>query len=269
LVRAHASASNDLVASTGLSRQTPQRCDRRGWLSAIGWQDEGFFMTTASTTTTGNFIWFDLLTSDPKAAVDFYSHVIGWTSRPLNGSGYTLFVSEQGPLAGTELLPAAAKQMGALPQWTSNVQVADVDKTAAEAKRLGGRVYVEPADYPNVGRLAVIADPHGANINVFAPSQPAPPRDPLKPGEVVWCELLSGDYEAAFAFYSALFGWKKSSDFDMGAMGKYLLYNNGGRDLGGMFTKPKEVPRAAWMYYVQIADLDAAVARATSKAAPC
>src|SRR5258706_13628461 len=116
-------------------------------------------MTTANT---GNFIWYDLLTSDPKKAVEFYGHVVGWTSQAWEGTGYTMFVGSQGPLAGTAELPEATRKMG--PHWTSNVQVADVDATAAQAKKLGGKVLSEPADFPNVGRLAVIGDPQGGTI---------------------------------------------------------------------------------------------------------
>jgi predicted enzyme related to lactoylglutathione lyase len=77
---------------------------------------------------------------------------------------------------------------------------------------------------------------------------------------------LTTDHEAAFRFYGAIFGWKKQRDFDMGAMGKYLIYGVGAKDLGGMFTKSKDMPApASWLYYVQVADLDAAVARAKSK----
>jgi predicted enzyme related to lactoylglutathione lyase len=226
---------------------------------------DGNLMTA---TNAGNFVWYDLLTSDPGAAIAFYEHVIGWSSRPMGAdTGYTLFVSEQGPLGGAVQLPDQAKQMGAPPHWTSNVQVANVDATVAEAKRLGGRVYMEPSDYPNVGRLAIIADPQGAPINLFAPTREMRAHDATKPGEFVWHELLSADHEAAFAFYSKLFGWKKSSEFDMGAMGKYLLYGNGGPDLGGMFTKPKEVPVSVWIYYVHVSDLDAAFERAKGKGA--
>ncbi|HEY8089790.1 MAG TPA: VOC family protein, partial [Polyangiaceae bacterium] len=50
---------------------------------------------------------------------------------------------------------------------------------------------------------------------------------------------------------------------DMGPMGKYLIYANAGGDLGGMFTRPKDkLPHPHWFYYVQVDDLDAAVARA-------
>lgn len=218
-------------------------------------------------TNIGHFVWYDLLTTDPDAAIRFYSHVIGWKAQAWE-NGYTMFVGEQGPLSGATKLPEEAKAVGAPSHWVSNVCVADVDATVAQAKQLGGRVFREPTDYPEVGRLAVIADAQGAPIHVFTPSQPMPAHDSSKPGEFIWHELLTTDHESAFSFHSALFGWKKIRDFDMGAMGKYLIYGVGDKELGGMFSKSKENPMPPmWFYYVQVADLDAAVARATSKGA--
>ena len=82
----------------------------------------------------------------------------------------------------------------------------------------------------------------------------------------MWSELLTTDHEAAFRFLSPLFGWEKIRDFDMGAMGKYLIYGRGGKELGGMFTKSKDMPMPpAWTYYTQVADLDAAIERAKSR----
>jgi predicted enzyme related to lactoylglutathione lyase len=215
----------------------------------------------------GRFVWYDLLTTDPEASVSFYSHVIGWKSQPFE-QDYTMFTSEQGPLAGTTGLPEQAKNMGAPPHWASNVAVADADATVALAKKLGGRVFKEPTDYPKVGRLAVIGDPQGAPIHVFRPNQPMTLHDSSKPGEFVWSELLTTDHEAAFGFYSALFGWEKIRDFDMGGMGKYLIYGTRGKELGGMFTKSKDMPMPPmWTYYVQVADLDAAILRARAKGA--
>jgi predicted enzyme related to lactoylglutathione lyase len=213
----------------------------------------------------GRFVWYDLMTERPDAAIAFYGHVVGWTPQPFE-QGYTMFVGSQGPVGGTVQLPDAMKKMGAPPHWTSNVQVANADATVAKVRELGGRVYAEPKDYPKVGRLAVIADPQGATINVFQPNDPMKVHDSTKPGEFTWSELLTSDHEAAFRFYSTLFGWKKQRDHDMGPMGKYLIYGVGNKDLGGMFTKSKDMPMPpAWLYYVEVADLDAAVARAKSK----
>jgi predicted enzyme related to lactoylglutathione lyase len=177
-----------------------------------------------------------------------------------------MFVGSQGPLGGTAKLPEEARKTGASPHWTSNVQVADVDATVAQVKKLGGRVQVEPCEFPKVGRLAVVTDPQGASINVFKPNDPVKLHDRSKPGEFNWHEFLTTDHEAAFAYYSQLFGWRKQRDFDMGAMGTYLIYGQGGQDLGGMFTKPKDMPMPpSWIYYVQSVDLDATLERAKSK----
>jgi predicted enzyme related to lactoylglutathione lyase len=218
--------------------------------------------TRMSATTPGSFVWYDLFTTDPRAAIAFYGKVLGWTSTPMeNNANYSLFANHKGPLAGVEALPETAKKMGAPPHWVGHVQVENVDAAVAKVKELGGRALVDPFDIPHIGRDAFVADPHGASVAVFTPSREMTTRDANEAGEVCWHELMSAEHEGAFVFYNKLFGWKKSSDFDMGAMGKYLLFGNGGPDLGGMFTKRKEVPVSAWLYYFQVPDLDAALER--------
>ena len=225
---------------------------------------------TDTNSSIGRLVWYDLLTTDPKAAVAFYTHVIGWTEKAWT-NGYTMFLSSQGPLAGAETLPEKVAEKGAPPQWKSNVYVGDVDAAVAQTRKLGGAVYVEAKDY-QVGRLAVIADPQGASLNLFKPNEPIPLHEldhqSSHPGEFVWSELLTTDRRSRLHFYSTIFGWEKLSDFDMGPMGKYLIYGCGGKTLGGMFTKPKDMPtRPSWMYYIDVADLDAAIGRATDKGA--
>ncbi len=92
---------------------------------------------------------------------------------------------EPGPARPGDALEEEAKKMGAHPQWTSHVEVADVDAAVATARRLGGRVHVEPTDIPKVGRFAIIADPQGASICVFHGTQPMALHDGSKPGEIL------------------------------------------------------------------------------------
>lgn len=224
-------------------------------------------------TNTGRFVWYELLTSDPKGAIAFYTEVIGWKAQAWEKGDYTMWVGSQGPLGGVTMLPEQAKQMGASPYWQANVQVDDVDATVAKVKELGGKVYVVE-DVPDVGRFAVIADPQGAVISVFTPGSEMAPHDVTKDGEFSWHELYTTDHEAAFAFYRQIVGWEKLGEFDMGAMGKYLLWGRDGKQLGGMMTMPpgmktpdgRAVP-PNWMYYVTIKDLDGALARAKAKGA--
>jgi predicted enzyme related to lactoylglutathione lyase len=216
-----------------------------------------------SDSNTGRFVWYDLMTTDPKAAIAFYTEVAGWKTQPFEGSEYTMWVGSQGPLGGVTQIPEQAKQAGTPPNWMAHVEVADVDKTAARVRELGGRVHVEPSDLPTIGRFAVIADPQGASISIYKPIEAMAPHDSSKHGEFCWRELLTVDQNAAFAFYSDIFGWERLHDHDMGPMGIYLIYGRNGQQLGGMFNMPKEMQAPpSFLYYVNVDDLDAALARA-------
>ncbi len=213
----------------------------------------------------GSFVWYEIQSPDPGATVAFYTHVMGWNTQPFGGD-YTMFASGQGPLGGVALLTEQMRAQGIPPYWAGYVQVTDAAQTAAEAVRLGGRIWREPTDYPEVGRLAVVGDPQGGAISLVQPPQPMAAHDPEKPGEFTWRELITTDPEAAFRFYAQLFGWRRSRDFDMGPMGNYLIYGDGTRDLGGMYAKPADRPGPpGWLYYVETDDLDAALARARAR----
>jgi predicted enzyme related to lactoylglutathione lyase len=234
-------------------------------------------MATSDTNTrnTGRFVWYELLTTDPKAAIAFYSDVVGWKTQGFEGSAdYQMWVGSQGPLGGVSLLPEQAKKMGAPPYWQANVEVANVDRSAALVKERGGKIFVEPQDVPGVGRFAVIADPQGAAIAIFTPASEMQSHETNTPGEFSWNELYTTDHESAFRFYQELFGWERIDEFDMGKMGKYLLWGRGGKQLGGMMTMPKDMKTPdgrpvppSWMYYVTTSDLDAALERAKKRSA--
>ena len=89
------------------------------------------------------------------------------------------------------------------------------------------------------------------------------PADPSAPGRVGWHELLAADWERAFPFYSALFGWQRA-DADSEAMSTYQQLSAGGQTIGGMYTKPASVPLPFWLYYFNSNDVDAAVKRVTA-----
>ncbi len=223
---------------------------------------------------TGRLVWYELLTSDPKAATAFYTEVIGWKTQPFGSDGsYTMWVGSQGPLGGVTRMPEQAAKMGASPYWQANVMVQNVDESIAKVKQLGGTVYhVETV--PSVGKLAVIADPQGAVLALFQPESDMAPHDITKDGEFSWHELYTTDYKAGFSFYNQVVGWEQLGSFDMGPMGTYLLWGREGKQLGGMMTMPPNMKTPDgrpippnWMYYVTTSDLDAALARAKAKGA--
>src|SRR5438132_34367 len=146
-------------------------------------------------TSKGHFVWYEHLTKDPKAAIAFYGEVVGWKTQPFGEPGgadpYTMWVGHQGPLGGVMKLPDEAARMGTPPHWMAHVEVDDVDATAALAKKLGGKVHKAPEDIPTVGRFAILADPQGAVISVFKPSNAMALHDTTHEGEFGWNELLT------------------------------------------------------------------------------
>jgi len=198
-------------------------------------------------------------------AIKFYKDVIGWGTQAFEGGEmpYTMWTVGETPLGGVTTLPDEAKKMGAPPHWLAYVAADDVDALTKKATSLGAKTYVAPMDIPKVGRCSVIADPQGAVIALFKGSGPETPRPAeATNGHFSWHELIAGEWESAFRFYSQLFGWQKTDAMDMGPMGTYQMYGKGGRTFGGMMTKRKDYPAPPhWLYYVKVNDLDAALAR--------
>jgi uncharacterized protein len=213
----------------------------------------------------GRFVWYELLTTDMAAAEKFYRGALGWSAREAGAPGqpYTLFSVGEVGAAGMLTLPKAAKDMGATPHWTGYIAVDDVDAYAGKATEAGGRLYAPPTDIPSIGRFAVMGDPHGADFVIFKPlpGMRAPAIAPDAIGHAGWRELMAGDLETDFAFYSKLFGWTKRDAVDMGPMGPYQLFAWGGSTIGGMMTKPPTLPRPGWNYYFNVAGVNDSIAK--------
>jgi predicted enzyme related to lactoylglutathione lyase len=212
-----------------------------------------------------NFVWYELMTTDAKAAEGFYGKVVGWKTQAADqpGMSYTLLLTGDVPTAGLMTLDKEACDAGAKPTWVGYIGVGDVDAAVGRVIKAGGKVHVPPTDIPNIGRFAMVTDPQGAAFNLFKPvsDMPRPPADPATPGLVGWHELMAADANKAFAFYADLFGWTKDEAIDMGAMGHYQLFAAGGPAIGGMMTKPAEVPAPFWGYYFQVDAIGAALER--------
>ncbi len=213
----------------------------------------------------GRFAWFDLMTSDPDAAVGFYTKLLGWTTQKWEGGTepYTMWVNAGTPLGGVMRLPEEVREAGAPPHWLAYVVVPDVDAAADRTRQLGGSVEHPPTDIPGAGRFAVLSDPQGAGFAVYSSPQPAPTAlGPTRVGQFSWHELATTDHAAAYGFYADLFGWDRHEAMDMGEAGTYQIYGRNDMPLGGMFNKPAEMPGPPmWLYYVKVASMEEAVDR--------
>jgi uncharacterized protein len=212
----------------------------------------------------GRFVWYDLMTTDPKAAPDFYSAVAGWGIQAWDGAmPYTMWTNGGTPLGGVMQI----QDPGAPPHWLAYIATPNVDETAKEAEGLGAKVLVPPTDIPNVGRFSVLADPQGAVFAGFTSFGETPGHEgPANVGEFSWAELATHDSPAAFRFYERLFGWEKTTSADMGEMGMYHMYGRNGVELGGMFNKPAMMPGPpAWLYYIRVDDVNRAIEAVKAK----
>jgi predicted enzyme related to lactoylglutathione lyase len=216
-------------------------------------------------TTRGRFIWHELLTTDPEGAQQFYRKTVGWGTQPYVGSDppYTMWLNGEKPVGGIMPMPPQATQSGGSPSWLTYLSTPDVDDTVARAQNLGATVHVQPRDIPEVGRFAVLGDPQGAMFAVYTPENSTGSDDETPgPRDFSWHELSTSDPEAAWKFYSELFGWEEISSMDMGeAGGLYRMYGHDGVMYGGMYksTQPGEQP--AWLHYVGVDNADEAVER--------
>src|SRR5688572_26439808 len=206
------------------------------WLMTDTITDSGTSATQDDTHRQGRFVWYDLMTTDPQAAVAFYTKVLGWTTAPFDIPGeaapYTMWQAGDTPdsmVGGVAPISGEMAGQGVVPHWIAYVSTSDVDATAEQATRLGAQVLHGPDDIPTVGRFAILQDPQGAVIAVYKGLQEMSqaPYDP-QVKQFSWHELATTDAQAAFDFYSSLFGWEKTGEMDMGELGPYLMYGQNG-----------------------------------------
>jgi len=215
----------------------------------------------------GDFVWYELMTSDADAATAFYGAVIGWQARPADGSvrGYHIFGIGGVDVAGFMTIPPGDAGTGMRPGWLGYVGVRDVDAAAAEILQDGGSQYVPPTDIPGVGRFALMADPQGVAFYVMRGAMDGTSTSfaQTKPGHCHWNELSTRDPAAALAFYTARFGWEKGDAMPMGEMGDYQFITHQGDTIGAVMRQVQGGPPPAWTFYFGVEDIDAA-ARAVS-----
>jgi uncharacterized protein len=213
----------------------------------------------------GKFVWYDLMTTDTKAAEAFYRSVVGWDAKDSGMPNETYTLLSAGPVMVGGLMPIPQDAKGLRPCWSGYIGVDDVDAYTQRVTAAGGAVTRPPTDIPGVGRFAVVADPQGAVFLLFkGMSGETPVESPKTPGHIAWHELYTTNMDSAFAFYAGLFGWTKTQSFDIGPLGTYQTFATGGSRAGGMMTKPREVPGPVWLYYFSVPAIDVAAAKVTA-----
>jgi uncharacterized protein len=222
---------------------------------------------------TGDFIWYELMTPDPEGSKAFYDAVIGWTIGDATPeyNGYRMIGAEGGYAGGVLPITPEMQQHGARPTWLGYLNVADVDAAVASIERAGGKALMPATDIPNVGRIAMAADPQGAAFYVMKPIPPAGHENepstvfsPEKAGRCAWNELSTSDPIAARRFYGEQFGWTSEDFMPMGEHGEYRFIDHHGLRLGAIAGAMNGQP-PHWRFYFTVASVSAAKQTAEAK----
>jgi uncharacterized protein len=122
----------------------------------------------------GQFSWNELITANPTASAGFYGKLFGWQAVPFTPKGaptggppYTLFKTDANNMGEGGMIQAPDPGMPT--HWLPYVVVENADQSLAKAVALGAKVLVPVMSIGEVGRVAVIQDPLGADIGLHEP----------------------------------------------------------------------------------------------------
>jgi predicted enzyme related to lactoylglutathione lyase len=212
----------------------------------------------------GTPIWIDLTTGQPEESRAFYAALFGWDYEiggPEAG-GYAMGRLGGSFVAGIGPQPAQEPEAPAPPAtWTVYLGVMDVEATSRAITEHGGRVFVEPFDVLDAGRMALATDPTGAMFGLWQPGRHAGVGRVHEPGSLAWSEVNTRDSAVAGQFYADVFGYARRP-LDSGDGFDYTTFEVDGRTVCGMLGmgagfQPDVPPH--WMIYFAVADTDAAV----------
>jgi predicted enzyme related to lactoylglutathione lyase len=199
--------------------------------------------------------WVELSTTDADGSFAFYSALFGWdaTEGTEQFGGYRNWLDD-GQMVG------GLNPMGEFPAWTTYIATDDADATTEKVTANGGTVIAPPMDVGDLGRLAVYQAPDGAIFGVWQAGTHKGAQKVNVPYSLCWNETHSRDFEAAKAFYGAVFGWTPQPFGD-----SYTVFNLGERGIGGgmqmMEGTPDSVP-SYWLTWFSVVDHDDTVAKA-------
>jgi predicted enzyme related to lactoylglutathione lyase len=120
--------------------------------------------------------WNELHARGFESVKPFYAAVFGWDPQPFGpagGEGSNYFVwnlGDRGIGGGMEMMESVPAEVPS--HWVTWFAVADRDATVARAQELGGQVLMTDMDMPGVGKMAVLADPQGAQFGVLQGETP-------------------------------------------------------------------------------------------------
>jgi len=214
--------------------------------------------------------WVELHSPNIERSREFYTGLFGWDVYTITVDSYgewEMFTlgGIQGPeVAGMHALADDTQP----PSWNCHFRTDDVQGAVEAATAAGGQELVPPADLADLGHMALCCDPEGADFGLWTPYNLAGAGVVDEPSAMCWVELACRDTAQAGRFYRQVFGWH-AVDHDDDAT-PYTTFRVGEWPVAGMVRMdrlwPPDYP-SHWIPYFEVADCDAATARAAERGA--
>ena len=206
----------------------------------------------------GTPTWIDLGIPDLDLAMEFYGALFGWefavgpeeygryTTCLLRGRRVAALSAEHDPAAGYF--------------WNVYLATPDCDRTAERAREAGGTLITEPTDVMDLGRMATVRDPVGAQFALWQGRAHTGAQVVNEPGSLVRNDLVTPTPEPARDFYAAVFDFTLDRNEDMPEANFTFLRRPDGHEVGGIMGTPGGA--SAWATTFEVAGTDEAVRRA-------
>jgi predicted enzyme related to lactoylglutathione lyase len=202
------------------------------------------------------------MTSDTDRSREFYCQLFGWKAEEPNQDfgGYFNFTKDGVRVGGCM---ASQPDSGMPDVWSVYLATDDVTKTLEAATANGGQVRLDAMPVGDLGTMAYVGDPGGANVGLWQPGTFPGLGVVGETGTPSWFELHTRDYDATVAFYREVFRWDTSvvadtPEFRYTTLGEGYESQAGVMDAAGFL--PDGVP-AHWSVYFGVDDADATLER--------
>lgn len=120
----------------------------------------------------GNIIWNELVSNDVDKAKTFYADAMGWTYDhfPM-ADGETYWIIKLGEQRIGGMYAFKCPEGAKIPDfWLPYIAVDDVDASVKKAVAKGAKLMKPIFEVPNIGRMAMLAEPGGASVAWMTPT---------------------------------------------------------------------------------------------------
>lgn len=217
----------------------------------------GTFGPAAFADSLGKLVWVELITEDAASASSFYKKLLDWKIEEREKDRYTVFVGDK-PVASISQIDNKLDEEEA--QWLVGLEVEDLSKSVAAARRLGATIHKDAIHKKGFARFSIIEDPEGAPVVLLDPDQAL--GGERAAGNWVWAELWTDDPAAADKFYSEVVGYKRSKADVEGQ--PYPVFEIDGEPRAGIYEIENKAVDPTWAPYLAVEDVAATAKKAKS-----